>query len=322
MNLFTTRKAERWKPGDPSGDAWLVYDGDCPFCSRYVSICACARRPGKLHAGQRARGWAAGRRAAARRPRPRRGHGAQAGRPLLPWRRLHPCARPAEQRLGLFNRINAQVFRSPQLSRVLYPVLRAGRNAVLRLLGRTKIASAAASTPSSPARLRMLAIRQSDDLPAGAPSDLGPCSRKRGAGGQGSRVSFSIAITRAGAPSAAGSLSGRQQRKVRGWPAPRCSRGTRSGSRRSGAARRGSRAPRPAGSRPSAAAGSCSPAGSRRRPPGAFAPAATRPHRARGRAPRSRTPGLRRSLLLPAATHHYDVAPLDVARRRRPGARP
>lgn len=42
---------------------------------------------------------------------------------------------------GLFNRINAKVFRSPQLSRVLYPVLRAGRNTVLRLLGRTKIAS-------------------------------------------------------------------------------------------------------------------------------------------------------------------------------------
>jgi len=38
-----------------------------------------------------------------------------------------------------FNRLNAALFRSPTASRLLYPVLRAGRNAVLRLLGRGKI---------------------------------------------------------------------------------------------------------------------------------------------------------------------------------------
>jgi len=40
---------------------------------------------------------------------------------------------------GAFNRVNAWVFRSPMRSRLLYPVLRTGRNIVLRLLGRTKI---------------------------------------------------------------------------------------------------------------------------------------------------------------------------------------
>ena len=35
-----------------------------------------------------------------------------------------------------FNRINSAVFRSRTLSRVLYPVLRCGRNLTLRMLGR------------------------------------------------------------------------------------------------------------------------------------------------------------------------------------------
>ena len=42
--------------------------------------------------------------------------------------------------VGPFNRVNAAIFRSPTASRLLYPVLRTGRNAVLRLLGRTRIA--------------------------------------------------------------------------------------------------------------------------------------------------------------------------------------
>jgi hypothetical protein len=38
-----------------------------------------------------------------------------------------------------FNRMNAAIFRSPTLSRLFYPILRAGRNATLRALGRTKV---------------------------------------------------------------------------------------------------------------------------------------------------------------------------------------
>ena len=40
---------------------------------------------------------------------------------------------------GLVRRFSSWVFTSPGRSRVLYPVLRAGRNAVLRLLGRQKV---------------------------------------------------------------------------------------------------------------------------------------------------------------------------------------
>jgi hypothetical protein len=40
---------------------------------------------------------------------------------------------------GSFNRINALVFSRPRLARVLYPVLRAGRNLLLRILHRSKL---------------------------------------------------------------------------------------------------------------------------------------------------------------------------------------
>jgi hypothetical protein len=40
---------------------------------------------------------------------------------------------------GLFNRITSWIFRSRTACKVLYPPMRAGRNAVLRLLGRTKL---------------------------------------------------------------------------------------------------------------------------------------------------------------------------------------
>lgn len=42
-------------------------------------------------------------------------------------------------RSGLFNRFNYYVFRSPRVAAWLYPVLRAGRNLLLRLLGRKRI---------------------------------------------------------------------------------------------------------------------------------------------------------------------------------------
>ena len=40
---------------------------------------------------------------------------------------------------GPFNRLNYLIFKSPTLSRMLYPLLRTGRNTLLRLLGRKKL---------------------------------------------------------------------------------------------------------------------------------------------------------------------------------------
>ena len=43
---------------------------------------------------------------------------------------------------GVFNRLNAALFRHPRLARVLYPVLRAGRNLLLRILNRSRLSLA------------------------------------------------------------------------------------------------------------------------------------------------------------------------------------
>jgi hypothetical protein len=42
-------------------------------------------------------------------------------------------------RSGIFNRLTYWCFRSRKISGVLYPVLRAGRNLLLKILGRTKV---------------------------------------------------------------------------------------------------------------------------------------------------------------------------------------
>lgn len=42
-------------------------------------------------------------------------------------------------RSGVFNRLNYWVFKSKQASRILYPVMREGRNLLLKILGKTKI---------------------------------------------------------------------------------------------------------------------------------------------------------------------------------------
>lgn len=46
---------------------------------------------------------------------------------------------------GWFNRINSLAFRSPAFSRLAYPVLRAGRNLTLKLLGRSRLQPSPAS---------------------------------------------------------------------------------------------------------------------------------------------------------------------------------
>jgi hypothetical protein len=46
---------------------------------------------------------------------------------------------------GWFNRINSFAFRSRTFARFAYPILRAGRNVTLRLLGRSRLRASTAS---------------------------------------------------------------------------------------------------------------------------------------------------------------------------------
>jgi len=126
-------------PSPPPEPIRIVYDGECPFCTAYVRMVRLREAVGTVE--------------------------------LIDARTDHPLVREAgllgldldegmalkmagewlhgdavmtrlamlSSRSNLLNRLHAWVFQSPARSRLLYPWLRAGRNAVLRLLGRRKI---------------------------------------------------------------------------------------------------------------------------------------------------------------------------------------
>lgn len=127
------------RSGDASRGAWLMYDGDCPFCAMYVRHMRAsdavgglglidARDGGPLVEEVRARGFDLDQGMVLRLGK-RLYHGAEC---------MHVLA-ALGTRSGPFNRLNAAVFSSPRLSRVLYPLLLAGRRATLTLLGRPRL---------------------------------------------------------------------------------------------------------------------------------------------------------------------------------------
>jgi len=130
-------------PPDPARtELWVVYDGECPFCTSFVLLYRLREVTGTVHLIDarekhplveevRARGLdldqgmavqAAG----------RFYHGAEAMQIL--------AILGADS--GLFNRINRAIFRHPGLARLLYPWLVRGRLLTLRLLGREPLHSA------------------------------------------------------------------------------------------------------------------------------------------------------------------------------------
>lgn len=123
----------------PPGN-YLLYDGECPFCTRYVALARLAEAAGPVALID-----------ARTRPDLVRQHAAE-GRDINEgmilrfddntWFGGDVLNRLAllSTRSDAFNRLNAAVFRHPRLSRLLYPLLRGGRNAALRLLGRDRIA--------------------------------------------------------------------------------------------------------------------------------------------------------------------------------------
>jgi predicted DCC family thiol-disulfide oxidoreductase YuxK len=118
---------------------WLLYDGECPLCSRYVVHVRLREAIGPVTLAN-AREY----------PQlvdevRRLGYDIDAGMVLkLNGRYYHGAdcihalallTTPA----GWFNRLISLAFRSRAFSRLAYPVLRAGRNLTLRLLGRSPL---------------------------------------------------------------------------------------------------------------------------------------------------------------------------------------
>jgi predicted DCC family thiol-disulfide oxidoreductase YuxK len=120
-------------------EAWIVYDGQCPFCSRYVQLVRLRESLGRVQLVD------------ARKGGPEVDEVRQAGLDLdegmvlkLDGRLYHgaDCIHMVallSTPSSWFNRVNAVMFRSRTASRLLYPVLRTGRNTVLRMLGRSKL---------------------------------------------------------------------------------------------------------------------------------------------------------------------------------------
>lgn len=117
----------------------IVYDGDCPFCGAYVRMSRLRASAGQVRLVD------------ARGDDPAVGRARAAGLDLnrgmvveLEGRLYHGdgamvLLSALSTPRGLFNRLMRAAFRSPRRAAVLYPVLVAGRNLTLRLLGRRPI---------------------------------------------------------------------------------------------------------------------------------------------------------------------------------------
>ena len=121
------------------GDNWLLYDGECPFCSAYVRFVRLRETVGPLRLIDARNGgpefeWVKS-----------LGHDVNEGMALNLDGHLY-VGGACMNRLALlsspsstFNRVNRFIFRHAGLASALYPVLRFGRNCTLAVLGVPKI---------------------------------------------------------------------------------------------------------------------------------------------------------------------------------------
>lgn len=119
--------------------SYIVYDGDCPFCSQYVKLVRLRQAVGQVSLIN-----------------------ARDDHPVVHYVKSNGVDLNNEMALvmggkiysgpdcmnrlalmstdtGFFNVIMARIFASPRVARFLYPFLRIGRNLTLRVLGRSRI---------------------------------------------------------------------------------------------------------------------------------------------------------------------------------------
>jgi predicted DCC family thiol-disulfide oxidoreductase YuxK len=123
----------------PGKQVLLVYDRECPVCRNYCQAVRIREAAGELQIIN------ARERSDIMQTINARGLDIDQGMVLKLDDQLY-CGADAIHALallstdsGIFNRLNYWLFRSAWLSRLLYPVLRALRNLLLKLLGRRKI---------------------------------------------------------------------------------------------------------------------------------------------------------------------------------------
>lgn len=118
---------------------WLVYDEECPFCSSYVKYVRLQENFGKLNLVDARKGGELVESIK------KQGYDLNEGMVLKFQDRYYHGADCINMlalmstRSGLFNRVNAVIFKNATVSNILYPVLRAGRNLTLKILGKKKL---------------------------------------------------------------------------------------------------------------------------------------------------------------------------------------
>lgn len=147
-------------PSQPSGKigpngfddsiTWIVYDGECPFCTQYVKLVRLRETIGKVRPQN------------AREDHPVvrfvRSKGIDLNQEMALVKGEEVLAGPdVMHRLallstgsGFFNGLMSKMFASKGLTKFMYPFLRTGRNATLFLMGRKKIPTPPANAGDAP----------------------------------------------------------------------------------------------------------------------------------------------------------------------------
>lgn len=123
----------------PGTGNYLVYDGECPFCSQYVKVFRLKEAIGPVTLVDARQGGDVVDDVASR------GYDLDEGMVMILGDEyyygadcVHKVAMLSTES-GLFNRINGFVFKHRRLANCLYPILKLGRRIVLTVLGRDKI---------------------------------------------------------------------------------------------------------------------------------------------------------------------------------------
>lgn len=129
----------RRMPAADEAAAYLVYDGECPVCSAYVRIVRFREAAGAIELINARDGGPVVERIV------QQGLDLDEGMVLIYGGAMYHGAdcihmlAMLSSNSGFINRINAAIFRSRVLSKYLYPILRFGRNTLLRILRRSPL---------------------------------------------------------------------------------------------------------------------------------------------------------------------------------------
>lgn len=125
----------------------IIYDGDCPFCASYIALTRLRAAAGKVELIDARSDHPAVAEATAAGLDLDEGMAMRTGGRWLHGDEVVHALALMTTGSGPFNAAMAAVFRSPRRAKALYPWLRAGRNAALALLGRSKIGNLGADRP-------------------------------------------------------------------------------------------------------------------------------------------------------------------------------